>query len=178
MQRYAWLLLGITAACGTDGAPTGEASITGTTPAIKSAAASAFADVDADGNKVLGWTIDLFENPAGADCESSDTKVVASVAIYTNQADGSKPQAILQTGGISIVTTSPPSLQASAVVATMGAMGVANIMGQVTITEFHLTPDAMHADRISGTLNAGGTNAGNGEGVFMMGNFVAPFCDL
>jgi hypothetical protein len=178
MQRFACLLLGITAACGPDGAPTGEASLSGTTPAVMSASSSTFTDADADGNMVLGWTIDLFENAPGANCASSDTKVVASIGIFTNQPAGSKPQAILPIGGIAIVTTSPPSLQASSQVATMGVMGVANVMGQVTISEFHLTPDAMRADRISGTIAAGGKDAGTGADVIMNGTFVAPFCDI
>lgn len=178
MQRLACLLLGITAACGTDGADTGEASLTGVMPTVKSASASVFTGPDAEGNMVMGWTIDLFENGPGADCASEDTKVVASIGIFTNQAAGSKPQPILQTGGIAIVTTSPPSLTAAAQAATMGAMGIASIQGLVTITEFHLTPDAMHADRIKGDINAGGSIAGTGEGVNLTGSFTAPFCDL
>lgn len=178
MQRFACLLIGITAACGTNGADTGEASLTGVMPPVKSASASVFTGPDADGNMVMGWSIDLFEDPPGADCASSETHVVASIAIFTNQAAGSKPQPILQTGGIAIVTTSPPSLTAAPVAATMGAEGIASIQGLVTIDEFHLTADAMHADRISGTISAGGSDAGTGAGVTLSGEFVAPFCDL
>ena len=178
MQRLACLLIGITAACGGSGADTGAASLTGVIPPVKSASASVFTGPDAEGNMVMGWTIDLFEDGPGADCASEESNVVASIGIFTNQAEGSKPQAILPTGGISIVTTSPPSLAAAAQVATMGAEGIASIQGLVTITEFHLTADAMHADRIKGTIAAGGSDAGTGEGVSLTGEFVAPFCDL
>jgi hypothetical protein len=178
MQRFACLLIGITAACGGSGADTGEASLSGLTPPVKSAAASVFTGADGDGNMVMGWTIDLFEDGPGADCASSETNVIASIGIFTNQAAGSKPQPILPVGGISIVTMSPPSLTASANVATMGAENVASIVGQVTITEFHLTADAMHADRIKGTIAAGGKDAGTGADVLMNGEFTAPFCDL
>jgi hypothetical protein len=168
----------LTAACGVDGAKTGEAEFTGITPAVKSASASVFTDMNAEGTMVMGWSIDLFADGPGANCASDETNVVASVAIWTNTAAGSKPQPLLPDGGISIVTTNPPSLAASERVATMGAMGVSSILGLVTITEFHLTPDAMHADRIMGTVNAGGKDAGTGADVLIMGDFTAPFCDI
>lgn len=178
MQRFACLLLVLTAACGPDGADTGVASLTGVTPAARSASASVFTGPDADGNEVMGWTIDFFEDGPGANCASADTHVVASIAIFTKDTPGSKPQPLLPTGGIPIVTQSPPSLAASERAATMGAEGVAGIMGLVTITEFRLTADAMHAQYIDGMVDAGGNDAGTGAPVGLMGTFHAPFCDL
>ena len=174
MQRLACLFLVLTAACG-GGADTGPASLTGVDPAVKSSAAIPFSGPDGAGTAVLGWKIELYANDPGSDCLSEDINVVASIGIFTNQPEGSKPQAILQTGGISIVTMSPPTAQGGAV-ATMGVDGVADVVGLVTISEFHLTPDAMTADRISGTISAGGNNAGTGEPVALTGDFMAPLC--
>jgi hypothetical protein len=173
MQRLACLILGITAAC-TSGTPTGEAGLSGVQPPVMSAAAETFTGPDAEGNKVMGWKILLYQNSVGSDC--LEGTILASVGIFTNDAAGSKPQALLPTGGISIVATSPPSLMASARAATMGAQGVASITGLLEITEFHLTADAQHADRIKGTIAAGGTDAGSGEGVLLNGSFTAPVC--
>lgn len=178
MQRFACLFIVFAAACGPDGADTGEASLSGVMPAVRSASASVFTGPDADGNEVMGWTIDFFEDGPGANCASDETNVVASIGIFTKDAPGSKPQPLLPTGGISIVTQSPPSLAAAERVATMGAEGVASVMGLVTITEFHLTADAMHADYIKGTVSAGGKDAGTGADVLINGEFHAPFCDL
>src|SRR5690606_12721797 len=139
MQRFACLFIVLAAACGPDGADTGVASLSGVMPAARSASASLFTGPDADGNEVMGWTIDFFEDGPGANCASADTNVVASIGIFTKDAPGSKPQPLLPTGGISIVTQSPPSLAAAERVATMGAEGVASVVGLVTITEFRLT---------------------------------------
>lgn len=178
MQRLACLLLALTAACGPDGADTGQASLTGVVPAPRSASASVFTDTDADGNQVMGWTIDFFEDGPGANCASADLNVVASIAIFTRDTPGSKPQPLLPMGDIPIVTQSPPSLTASDRVATMGSKNVAGIVGLVTIEDFRLTADAMHAQYIEGTVAAGGKDAGTGAGVLIEGPFHAPYCDL
>ena len=176
MQRLVGIFIAVTAACGPNGTDTGTGMITGVTPPGKSATVRTFEGPDAEGNKVMGWKLEFFDQGPGADCLSSDVKVVASVGIFTNQAAGSKPQAILQTGDISIVTQSPPSLMSSATAATMGAIDVSNIMGIVSIEEFHLTPDAMHTDRIKGTVTAGGQSNTGGD-VALNGTFDAPLCN-
>lgn len=173
MQRLACLLIGITAACGGDDTPSGPATLTGTTPAGKSVGARTFSGPDAAGNMVLGWKLEFFEQGPGADCLSTETKVVASIGIYTNQPDGSKPQALLTTGGISIVPQNPPTVAGGAA-ATMAAQGVTITSGQLTITEFHLS-DTEHADRIKGTVTAGGMD-GVGTPVAVDGTFDAPYC--
>ena len=174
MQRLVSLLIVITAACG-GGPETGEATLSGAMPPVKSASAKTFSGADGAGTMVLGWKIELYEDSPGADCLSDETNVVASIGIFTNQAAGSKPQALLQTGGISIVTMSPPTVIGNAA-ATMGVMGVSNVVGQVIVDEFHLTPDAMHADRIKGTISAGGTDSGTSADVSLTGTFTAPAC--
>lgn len=172
MQRLACLLI-VFAACG-GGVKSEEASLTGAKPTIKSSAAKPFSGPDGAGVMVLGWTIEMYEEAPGADCTNKDNNIVASIAIYTNQPAGSKPQALLETGEVLIVPTSPPTVAGSAA-ATMGAKGVTDIFGSVGITEFHLVPDAMHADIMEGTVNAGGKDA-DGNGVELMGRFVAPVC--
>jgi len=173
MQRLACLLIGITAACG-GGTDSGPATLTGVQPPGKSVGARTFAGVNGDGANVLGWKLEFFEQGPGADCLSSETTVVASVGIYTKQVEGTQPQAILLIGDISITTVSPPSVPGEAA-ATMSAKGVVIQSGVVSITEFHLT-DAMHADRIKGTVTAGGIDGGTGEPISVMGTFDAPYC--
>jgi hypothetical protein len=176
MQRIACLLIGIIAACG-GGTESGPANLTGTMPPAKSVGARTFAGPDGSTPPVmqLGWKLEFFEQGPGADCLSSDTKVVASIGIYTNQVDdGVRPQALLAVGDIPIVVTSPPPVNGAAA-ATMSAQGVINLMGLVTITEFHRTNDNMHGDRIKGTVTAGGQD-GNGGGVSVTGTFDAPYC--
>ncbi len=173
MQRIACLLIGITAACG-GGTDSGPATLTGTNPPGKSVGARVFSGPDGNMNNVLGWNLEFFEQGPGADCLSAETTVVAKVGIYTNQpADGSKEQATLAIGDIPIVTTSPPSVAGNAA-ATMGAEGVVIMSGIVSITEFHLV-DLTHADRIKGTITAGGTD-GSGNPVSITGTFDAPYC--
>jgi hypothetical protein len=174
MQRLACVFIVMATAC-SGGTGTGAASLTNTQPPVKSAAATPFAGADGAGTTVLGWKIELFSDGPGTDCLSEDATVVGSIGIFSNQPDGSKPQAILQTGDISIVMTSPPTVTGNAA-ATMGVDGVGMIQGIVTITEFHLTADAMHADQIKGTINAGGTDGGSGEPVALTGDFTAPIC--
>ena len=174
MQRLACLLI-VFAACG-GGVKSEEASLTGARPTIKSSAAKPFTGPDGAGTMVLGWTIEMYEEGPGADCTNKDNNIVASIAIYTNQAALSKPQALLETGEVLIVPTSPPTVVGSAA-ATMGAKGVTDIYGSVRITEFHLLPDAMHADVIKGMINAGGKDD-NGTAVELMGMFVAPVCEV
>jgi hypothetical protein len=171
MQRLVCLALVLTAACG-GGTPTGEATLSGVSPAVKAAASEPLEAPDAAGTQVLGWNILFYSNDAGGDC--LEGTVVAKIAIYTTQAVGSKPQALLQTGGISIVTEAPPTVNGQAT-ANMGVEGVSMVQGQLQIEEFHLTPDAMHADRIRGTVNAGGYDA-NQQGVSLTGSFTAPIC--
>jgi len=175
MQRIACLLIGITAACG-GGTDSGPANLTGVMPAAKSVGARTFAGPDGSTPpvNVLGWKLEFFEQDPGADCLSADTKVVARVGIYTNQADdGVKPQALLAIGDIPIVVASPPPVNGAAA-ATMSAEGANMIQGLVSITEFHLA-DAMHGDRIKGTITAGGQD-GAGGGINISGTFDAPYC--
>lgn len=175
MQRFACLLIGITAACG-GGTDSGPATLSGIDPPGKSVGARLFSGPDSAGNQVLGWKLEFFEQAPGADCLSADTKVVASIAIYTNQADdGSKEQAILATGDIAIVKENPPTVNGNAV-ATMGTKdGIVIQSGIVTISEFHLT-DLTHADRIKGTVVAGGMDGGTGQAISLSGDFDAPYC--
>ena len=131
-----------------------------------------YSDLGAD---VMGWTIDFFDAGSGADCLSADVKVLASVGIFTNQTpDATHKKAMLATGDIVIVTTSPPTVTGNAA-ATMGAEGVNAIVGTINISEFHLRTD-LTADRISGTLNAGGTD-GMGNAKAVTGMFSAPVCE-
>jgi hypothetical protein len=174
MQRLACLCFVITAAC-TSGTSTGEASLSNTTPPVMSAAAETFTGADASGAEVMGWKIILFKDSPGSDC--LEGTVISTIGIFTNTPAGSKPQALLPDGGISIVAQSPPSLMASERAATMSVSGVATVTGLLTITEFHLTADAMHADRISGTIAAGGTDGDTGEGILLDGTFEAPVCE-
>jgi hypothetical protein len=172
MQRLVWALLVIGAGCG-GSTGTGAATLSGTP--VKSAAASVFTGADGGGNMVLGWKLELFEGGPGTECLDEEAKIAGSIGIFTNQPGGSKPQALLPTGGISIVTMSPPMVVGNAA-ATMGLDGIADIAGIMEITEFHLLPDAMHADRIKGTITASGTNAGTMEAVALNGMFEAPVC--
>jgi hypothetical protein len=172
MQRFASLLI-LIAAC-TSGTGSGEASMTGTMPPVKSAAAKTFAGGDGTGMKVLGWKIELYENGPGADCLSDDTKTNSTIGIYTAQVDGSAPQALLPAGEITITTMSPPIVSGSAA-ANMAVTGLSDVAGIVMIDEFHLTADAKHADRIKGTVNAYGKDA-NGGDVAVTGSFTAPVC--
>jgi len=173
MQRIACLMIAMSAAC-SSGTATGEASLSNTQPPVMSAAAETFEGPDAEGKNILGWKILLFQNAPGSDC--LEGTVLASIGIFTNVEAGSRDHAPLPTGGIAVVTTSPPSLMSSERPATMGVNGVASISGLVTITEYHLKPDAEHADRIKGTIAVGGTDSGSGEGVLLDGEFTAPVC--
>jgi hypothetical protein len=142
-------------------------------PTVKASAAETFVGPDGGGNKVLGWTILLYEDEPGGDC--LEGTVSAKVGIFTNQAEGSKPQALLSNGdSISIVTESPPTL-AGAAAANMGVEGVSNVVGQVQITDFRLTADAMHAEYIDGMIAAGGFGPGD-ESIALTGMFHAPVC--
>lgn len=169
MQRLVALFMVISAAC-TSGAATGAASLSGTD--VKAAAIEAFEGADAGGTKVMGWNILFYEEGAGGDC--LEGTILAKIAIYTNQASGSAPQALLQMGGISIVNDKPPMVVASAA-ANMTAEGVGSITGLVNIDEFHLTADAMHADNIKGSVSAGGFDSAE-QGVSLEGSFDAPLC--
>lgn len=142
-------------------------------PPAKSSAAKPFSGMDAGGNTVLGWKIELYADGPGADCLSEDIKKVATVGIYTKKTSADGPQALLTVGGIAIVKDAPPSVVGDAA-ANFSMDGVAITGGLVSITEFHLTPDAKHADRIAGTISAGGTN-GTGD-VSVEGTFTAPVC--
>jgi hypothetical protein len=174
MSRLACALLLCFAAC-TSGTETGPATLSGTTPPVMSASSKPFTGADGDGNMVLGWTIELFANGPGSDCLDDDNDLRGSIGIFTSQAAGSAPQAILQIGGISVVTASPPSVVNYAA-ANVGLKGVSGIQGLISITEFHLTADAKTADRISGMINIGGTDTGTGADVNLVGEFIAPIC--
>jgi hypothetical protein len=165
MHRLACFLLVVTA-CSDSGTGTGAATLSNVTPTVMSAAASSFSGPDANGTKVLGWTINFYKGAPGADCKSKGTNVSASIGIFTNQTGSGK--AMLSLGDIGIVTTSPPDTTAGAA-ANMGAVGINGIQGVTTITEFA-------ADIIKGTVNAGGT-ATAGGGVTMSGMFEASICE-
>lgn len=169
MQRLACLFLMICAAC-TSGSSTGMATLTGVD--VKASAAEPFEGADATGNTVLGWNILLYKDGPGGDC--LEGTVLAKISIFTNTPKGQAEQALLSQGGISIIAESPPTIAAQAV-ANMGAEGVGNIAGIVEITEFHLTPDAKHADRIVGTISAAGYDSAD-NGVALNGSFTAPIC--
>jgi hypothetical protein len=139
--------------------------LTNVTPTVMSSSASSFTGPDASGTKVNGWTINFYKGAPGADCKSKGTNVAASIGIFTNQTG--KAKATLALGDIGIVTTSPPDT-GSGYAATMGAVGVNNIQGVVSITEYA-------ADIIKGTVSAGGVDMG-GAGVTMTGTFEASIC--
>lgn len=170
MQRLACLFMVICAACG-GGTATGTASLTGVE--IKASAVETFVAADATGTEYMGWNILLYEQEAGGDC--LEGTILAKVSIFTNQTESSgKPNAILQTGGISIVVDSPPTVTGAAV-ANMGAEGVGAIAGIVNIDDFHLTADGETADNIKGTISAGGFDSAD-NGVALNGEFDAPIC--
>ncbi len=171
MQRFASLTFVLLAACG-GGTSTGMASLSGG-PTVKASAAETFVGPDGGGNKVMGWTILLYEDEPGGDC--LEGTVSAKIGIFTNQAEGSAPQALLSNGdSISIVTESPPTLVSSAA-ANMGVEGVSNVVGTVTITDFRRSADNMHADYIDGEISAGGYGP-NDENISLTGSFHAPVC--
>lgn len=175
MQRVACLSLVLFVACG-GGTETGEASLSVVMPPVKSAAAKTFTGADGAGNMVLGWKIELYADGAGADCTSEELDKVATVGIYTNKTSADGPQAMLNTGGITIVTQAPPMVLGAAA-ANLSVDGVSITSGLVSITEYHLTADAKTADRIAGMINAGGMDAGTGADVTVMGTFIAPVCE-
>lgn len=176
MKRCACSLVLVLAACGVKGPPTGKANVSGTTPSIMSAGANSFTGKDAQGDMVKGWTIYLFSNAPGANCNSADTKVIASIGIFTNQmADSTHKTAQLNEAEYTIVTQSPPPVNGTGGAATMGANGIDNIGGLVTITDFYAQKDGT-VDHISGTVSASGM-ASTGDTVQLSGDFVAPNCD-
>lgn len=167
MRRLAGLLV-VVAACSDSGPGTGDATLSNVSPAVKSSSSVSFKGLDGNGTNVLGWKIEFYSSKPGSDCKSMGTAISSSIGIFTNQAVGSATKATLQTGDIFIVTTSPPTATGSAV-ANMGANGVSNIMGVVTVTDFA-------PDHITGTVNAGGAD-NNGNSVTLAGTFTAPVCD-
>ena len=173
MHRLAGICV-VLAAC-SSGTGTGAATLMGPTAATASATATPFFDVDAGGTKVRGWTIDFFEAKAGADCNDNSLKVSASLGIWTNQpADGNKVGTLQSAGQISIVTMNPPMINGDAV-AIMGAEGVGQIVGIVSIDEFHLDAGGK-PDKITGEINAGGLG-NDGGSVNVTGMFTAPVCN-
>jgi hypothetical protein len=175
MQRIACLSFVLFAACG-GGTETGEASLSASMPPAKSAAAKPFTGADGAGNMVLGWKIELYADGPGADCLSEDLDKVATIGIYTMKTSADGPHAMLSVGGVPIVTEAPPTVLGSAA-ATVSVDGVTVNTGLVSITEYHLAADAKHADRIAGTISAGGTDAGTGGDVSIEGTFTAPVCE-
>jgi hypothetical protein len=173
MTRLACLLV-FAAACGGSGFETADAMITGIVPSPQSASATSFVGADGAGNMVMGWKISLWEQGAGADCQSNDTHRVAAISIYTNQPPVSGKKAMLDTSEIGIVVDSPPTVNGT-YAATMGAEKIGSIVGQVSITDFHLKPD-LTADDIKGSVNAAGNDA-NGAAVTISGTFEAPVCE-
>jgi hypothetical protein len=174
MQRIACLSFVLFAACG-GGTETGEASLSASMPPAKSAAAKPFSGPDGSGNMVLGWKIELYADGPGADCLSEDLDKVATVGIYTMKTEADGPHAMLSVGGIPIVTEAPPTVLGNAA-ANMSVDGVTVNTGLVTISEYHLAPDAKHADRVAGSVSAGGTD-GTGADVTVEGTFTAPVCE-
>ena len=174
MQRIACLSFVLFAACG-GGTETGEASLAASMPPAKSAAAKPFTGADGSGNMVLGWKIELYADGPGADCTSEDLDKVGTIGIYTNKTAADGPQALLAVGGVTIVTQAPPTLLGNAA-ANVSVDGVTVNTGLVSITEFHLTADAKHADRIAGSISAGGTADAGGD-VSIEGTFTAPVCE-
>lgn len=175
MQRIACLSFVLFAACG-GGIETGEASLSNVMPPAKSAAAKPFTGEDASGNMVLGWKIELYADGPGADCLSEDIDKVATIGIYTNKTAADGPHGTLAVGGISIVTMAPPMVLGNAA-ANVSVDGIAITGGLVTIDEYHLAADAKHADRITGSISAAGTDAGTGGDVTVDGMFTAPVCE-
>jgi hypothetical protein len=166
----------LVAACGGSDFTTGAATLTGIQPTIKSSGANSFTQADGGGTMVLGWTLFFFSADVGSDCLSQDVKTVASIGVFTNQTpDATHKKAMLQTGDIVIAAMSPPTVSGNAA-AVMGVAGISNIVGTVSITTFHLKPDGT-ADRIDGTVNAGGVDPMGGAGVSITGTFSAPICE-
>ncbi|HEY6039394.1 MAG TPA: hypothetical protein VIV58_34170 [Kofleriaceae bacterium] len=173
MKRLACLIV-LTAACGGSGFETADAMITGIVPSPMSASSTSFSQADGAGNMVMGWKISLWEQGAGADCASNDPHRVAAISIFTNQAVVAGKKAMLEAAEIVIVTDSPPTVTGT-YAATMGAEKIGGIVGQVTISEFHLKPD-LTADDIKGSVSAAG-NDSNGAAVQIGGTFEAPVCE-
>ena len=175
MLRLAGLLV-VFAACGGSGFNTGAAMLTGITPTIMSSGANSFTQADGSGTMVMGWTVFFFSAGVGSDCLSSDVKTIASVGIFTDQSpDATHKKATLATGDIVIAAMSPPTVNGTAA-AAMGAGGISNIVGTITIDTFDLRADGT-ADRIDGSMNAGGTDTTSGAGVSITGTFMAPICE-
>lgn len=175
MQRLGCLFLVITAACGTSGPGSGMASLTNTTPPVMSAYSKSFVGADASGTMVMGWTIDFTDSAPNTDCKSDQIKIQASVGIFSSQTPGgSAKHAVLQTGDIVITSMAPPTVSGQ-FAANMGAKGISNVVGTVSISEFN--PDSNgNVTRIKGTINAGGAGMGGGT-VTLTGMFDAPTCD-
>ncbi len=174
MNRLACVVIALAAGCGGSGFSTGTATLTGITPTPMSASATSFTGADGTGTMLMGWKISFWEQGDGTDCQSNDPHREAAVSIYTHQPPASGKKAMLELGDVAIVTDSPPSVAGTAA-ATMGAEGVSQIVGSVSITEFHLRTD-LSADEIKGTISAGGNNS-NGGGVPITGSFDAPVCE-
>jgi len=173
MKRLACLIV-LTAACGGSGFETKDAMITGIVPSPMSASSTSFTSADGAGNMVMGWKISLWEQGAGADCASNDPHRVAAVSIYTNQPVVAGKKAMLEAAEIVIVTDSPPTVTGT-YAANMGAEKIGSIVGQVTISDFHLKPD-LTADDIKGSINAAGADSA-GNNVAIAGTFEAPVCE-
>ncbi len=174
MNRLACVVIALAAGCGGSGFETGTATLTGITPSPMSASATSFNEADGAGVMLMGWKISFWEQGDGADCQSADSHREAAISIFTNQPVVSGKKATLELGDDSIVVESPPTVAGSAA-ATMGAEGIGQIAGIVTITEFHLRTD-LSADSIKGTVQAAGNDSG-GTGVAITGSFTAPVCE-
>ncbi|CAN5318468.1 hypothetical protein BH11MYX1_BH11MYX1_18390 [soil metagenome] len=174
MNRLACVVIALAAGCGGSGFSTGTATLSGLTPTPMSASATSFNAADGAGTMVMGWKISFWEQADGADCQSADTHRVAAVSIFTGQAVASGKKATLELGDVVIVTDSPPTVAGTGA-ATMGAEGLGQIVGSVSITQFHLKTD-FSADEIKGSISAGG-NDSNGAGVAISGSFDAPVCE-
>lgn len=174
MNCLACVVIALAAGCGGSGFSTGTATLTGVSPAPMSASATSFNDADGAGTMVMGWKISFWEQGDGADCQSTDTHRSAAISIYTKQPVVSGKKATLELGDVAIVTDAPPTVAGTAA-ATMGAEGVGQIVGSVSITTFHLRAD-LSADEIKGSISAGGSGSG-GAGVAISGSFDAPVCE-
>jgi hypothetical protein len=174
MNRLACVVIALATGCSGSGFATGTATLSGLAPTPMSASATSFNAADGAGTMVMGWKISFWQQGEGADCQSADTHREAALSIFTGQPVASGKKAMLELGDYPITTDSPPTVAGTGA-ATMGAEGVGQIVGSVSITQFHLRTD-LSADSIKGTVSAGGNNASS-AGVAINGSFDAPVCE-
>jgi hypothetical protein len=174
MHRLGALLV-VVAACGSK-FQTGPASLTGITPMIQSAGAVSFTGSDASGNVDLGWKLQFFSNGSGYDCLSNNADELADIDIYTDQQPNGNARATLQGGAdVPIVQANPPMVNGTAV-AHMPVTGIAQVNGDLTLTDVHINTSSNEIDRIEGMVTAAGTSD-SGDTINITGTFIAPVCE-